>query len=198
MSGEKQQSKKKQTKQSSKQNIWLLLAIFAFGILIGASVFLLDEQEKSPNKQELVESPDIQQGMIASLITATEIDSSNVLLWVQLGNAYYDTAQVKLAIDAYRKALALNPNMPEVLIDYGTMLRADSQLEESAKAYDNALALSNGKNTLALYNKGLLLYYEMNNKAEAIATWERLVSQSPHARTPDGRLVQALLTEMKK
>ncbi|MDE7469078.1 MAG: tetratricopeptide repeat protein [Desulfovibrionaceae bacterium] len=193
MSEEKKQ--RKSSRALSRTNIWLLFCIFVIGIIIGASFFLLDKQSI---QQEAIDSPtEAQQGMIDSLITATEIDSKNVLLWVQLGNAYYDTAQVNLAIEAYKKALALNPNMPEVLVDYATMLRANSQLDEARTAYDKALSLSK-ENTLALYNKGLLLYYDIGNKAEAIATWERLVAQSPHARTPDGRLVQALLTEMKK
>lgn len=193
MSEEKKQ--RKSSRALSRTNIWLLFCIFVIGIIIGSSFFLLDKQSI---QQEAIDSPtEAQQGMIDSLITATEIDSKNVLLWVQLGNAYYDTAQVNLAIEAYKKALVLNPNMPEVLVDYATMLRANSQLDEARTAYDKALSLSK-ENTLALYNKGLLLYYDIGNKAEAIATWERLVAQSPHARTPDGRLVQALLTEMKK
>ena len=196
MSEGKQENKTSMPQSQSRPNMWILLGVFIFGILLSASFFILNTQRSQQQIEDI--SADVQEGtMIASLVTATKIDSNNVLLWIQLGNAYYDTAQVKLAIEAYRKALELNPHMPEVLIDYATMLRADFQLEESKRAYDKALSLSKD-NSVALYNKGLLLYYDLKNTSEAIQTWERLISQSPHARTPDGRLIQALLAEMKK
>lgn len=187
--------KKQQSQKTSSSNIFIILGVFIIGILIGGtSLFLQDSNNSSSNNENTLE---LQEGLIASLITATEIEPNNTLLFVQLGNAYYDTAQVKPAIEAYSKALALDSNLPHVLIDYATMLRADSKLEESLEAYDKALLLSKN-NPLALYNKGLLFYYDMKNKDKAIETWNILLTQNPQARTPDGRLVRALLAEMQK
>mgnify|MGYP002065186429 CR=1 FL=1 len=38
----------------------------------------------------------------------------NPKLWVDLGNLYFDLDEHKKSIDAYRKALAINPNNPDI------------------------------------------------------------------------------------
>lgn len=189
-----EQKHKTKPKESSSTLIPLLGGLI-IGIILGGAFFILQNQSSiEHNTQDI---PAQQGEMIASLITATEIEPQNVLLWIQLGNAYYDTAQVQPAITAYTKALAINPNMPEVLIDYGTMLRAHSQFAEAREAYNKALSISQD-NPVALYNQGLLLYYDMKDTAGAISAWESIVAKNPHARTPDGRLLRALIAEMKK
>src|SRR6266540_1818350 len=46
-------------------------------------------------------------------------DPKDSSAWIQLGNRYFDADQPARAIDAYDKALELNPNNLEVLYDQG-------------------------------------------------------------------------------
>ena len=74
---------------------------------------------------------------IQERIAATEqlvaADPKNERAWINLGNDYFDTHQHQKSVDAYGKALALNPRNPDVLTDQGIMYR-------ELKAFDKAVA----------------------------------------------------------
>ena len=53
--------------------------------------------------------------------------------WIALGNGYFDAHKPQQAVEAYAKALTLNPANADVLTDQGVMYR-------ELKAYDKAIA----------------------------------------------------------
>ena len=126
-------------------------------------------------------------------------DPESLTNWVALANAYYDRKEVKKAIVAYEKALALSKNnpSPSVLTDYATMLRADGKYQASLENYNKALQIS-PTHPVAMYNKGLLLYYNLQDLQGAKECWMTVLDAHPNATTPDGRkladIVQALFS----
>jgi tetratricopeptide (TPR) repeat protein len=121
-------------------------------------------------------------------------DPKNVQAWVQLGNDYFDTHQPQKAIDAYGKALELQPNDPNVLTDQGVMYR-------EVGAYDKALANFEKANQLdashvtSLFNQGVVWAYDKKDKAKAIAIWKRVVQQDPNG--PNGTKAREAMAELE-
>jgi serine/threonine protein kinase len=53
--------------------------------------------------------PDSRRGMLAAMQRALRIDSTNADAWVLMGNIWSDSLEPQRAIQAYRRALAINP-----------------------------------------------------------------------------------------
>ena len=121
-------------------------------------------------------------------------DPKNRNAWVQLGNDYFDSHQPQKAIDAYGKALELQPNDPNVLTDQGVMYR-------EVGAYDKALANFEKANQLdashvtSLFNQGVVWAYDKKDKAKAIAIWKRVVQQDPNG--PNGTKAREAMAELE-
>lgn len=98
--------------------------------------------------------------------------------WVQLGNAYFDSRQPVQAIEAYNRALELDPNDPDVLTDQGVMFR-------EMKWYDRAIENFNKANELnpahpqSLYNLGVVYRYDLNDLNRAREVWTRYLEINP-------------------
>lgn len=62
-------------------------------------------------------------------------DGRNPTFWCSIGVLYYQINQYRDALDAYSRAIRLNPNISEVWYDLGTLV--------STKTFATALHLSN-------------------------------------------------------
>ncbi|HEU4384288.1 MAG TPA: tetratricopeptide repeat protein [Anaeromyxobacteraceae bacterium] len=108
-------------------------------------------------------------------------DPKNVQAWIQLGNDYFDLHRAQESIDAYAKALALQPNNPDVLTDQGVMYRALEQ-------YDKALANFKKANQLkpdhvqSLFNIGVVYLHDLKDSAKAVQAWEKVVQVAPQSQ----------------
>ena len=117
-------------------------------------------------------------------------------LYVALGNACFDARQHERAIRAYEKALEMNDRDADVLTDVGIMYR-------EAGAYDMALARFRQAQTVdpahinAAFNEGVVLYYDLQRKPEALARWQRLLDANPAARAPNGKALGDLIKELQ-
>ena len=116
-------------------------------------------------------------------------------LWIKLGDSYFDDEKPAKAIAAYEKALTLRPNVPGVLTDLGIMYRETGQFDKALDAFDKAIAASPGFQN-ALFNSGVVLYFDLGRKAEARKRWERLLQINPQAQAPDGTPVPQLLRKL--
>ena len=116
--------------------------------------------------------------------------------WVQLGNLYFDTRTPDKAIAAYDKALAIDPNQPDVLVDCGVMYRAVAKYDKALEYFDKALKIQ-PKHLTAMFNSGVVLHNDLKNDAEALRVWGAVVAIDPQFKTPDGRLLTDLLKAHK-
>jgi cytochrome c-type biogenesis protein CcmH/NrfG len=105
----------------------------------------------------------------------------DVQAWISLGNDYFDSKQQQAAIDAYAKALELDPRNPDVLTDQGVMYRDLGQ-------YDKALANFQKANQIApshmqsLMNMGIVYAYDLKDAKRAEETWLKVIANDKSGR----------------
>lgn len=103
---------------------------------------------RPPGPQALLEGKElIERGQVAEAIerlkTATSLLSTNAQAWNYLGLAYHQAGQTDAAVDAYKKALALDQNLIEVHYNLGC-LWLEQNRPDLAKAELTAYTLHRG------------------------------------------------------
>ena len=119
-------------------------------------------------------------------------DPSNGEGWEHLGNLYFDADEPTKAVNAYNKALELNSNNTSVLVDCGVMYRQLKQYDKALEYFQQALRID-AKHENALFNSGVVLYFDLKKKEEALTFWRELVKVNPDAKTPSGESVSAMI-----
>ncbi len=135
-------------------------------------------------------------GMLARLEERVRANPRDVEAWIQIGHINFDNQQYKAAIEAYEKALAINPQNAPVLTDLGIMYRRSGDPREAVRRFDQAIAVD-PKLENAHFNKGIVLRYDLKDREGAIQAWEELLKVNPLAMAPNGQSVDQLLTEFK-
>lgn len=98
--------------------------------------------------------------------------------WIALGNRYFDTHQRDKAIEAYAKALELDPNNPAVLTDQGVMYSETTQYEKAIANFQKAHAID-PTHLPSLLNLGMLYAQYLKDYDQAIKTWKRVIEIAP-------------------
>lgn len=123
-------------------------------------------------------------------------EPGNLEAWVTLGNQYFDSKQPLLAVDAYAKAIALdpkNPKLPDILTDQGVMYR-------DLKAFDKALADFKQANKLnprhlqSLLNMGIIQGADLHDKEAARKAFNRIIELDP--ASPQAAQAKQILTQL--
>jgi len=118
------------------------------------------------------------QQKVTELKNIVAADPSNFQAWVALGNEYFDSNQFMDAIEAYDKALEIQPNSPDVLTDQGVMFK-------NLGWYDRAIANFTKANEIdpthatSIYNLGIIYRYDLKDFAKAEETWKKFLEISP-------------------
>ena len=105
----------------------------------------------------------------------------DVQAWISMGNDYFDSRQFQLSVDAYAKALELDPKNPDVLTDQGVMYRDLGQ-------YDKALANFLKANQIApthmqsLMNAGVVYAYDLKDPKRAEEAWLKVIANDKSGR----------------
>lgn len=121
-------------------------------------------------------------------------DPKNLQAWVQLGNDYFDTDQAKKAIDAYGKALELDPNNSNVLTDQGIMFKRVGWFDRAIANFEKAQQLD-PKHLQSLYNLGVIYMADLKQPAKAVKYWERYLELDP--MSPNSQQIRLMLDEAK-
>lgn len=117
-------------------------------------------------------------GQIAALEQAVKSNPMDVQSWIQLGNMYFDTKQSQRSIDAYAKALELQPNNPDVLTDQGVMYRDLRAFDKAVANFAKANQL-NPQHAQSLFNLGVVYAYDLNQPDKAREAWGKLIATNP-------------------
>ena len=115
--------------------------------------------------------------------------------WTSLGNLYFDTGQAQKAISAYERSLSIAPDNALVLTDLGIMQRELGQFDKAVASFRKASSLQPDLEN-AMFNEGVVLYYDLKRKDEAEIAWKRLLKANPGARAPDGKPVSELIQHL--
>jgi cytochrome c-type biogenesis protein CcmH/NrfG len=117
--------------------------------------------------------------------------------WTRLGHLYYDDNQPEKAIAAYSRSLELHPGDANILTDLGVMYRRTDRPERAIELFDQAIALE-PDHLPSRFNKGIVLYYDLDDPAGAIASWQELQRIAPEATTPTGETIAVFLAKIKE
>lgn len=131
---------------------------------------------------------------IFALEREVKSNPNNSTAWLELGNMYFDTDKYQDSIQAYNKHLSLVPGNPDVWTDLGIMYRRNGNPTEATASFDKALEL-NPRHEPARFNKGIVLYYDVGFRDEAVKIWRELSEGNPNYLTPDGRTIKEFLKE---
>ena len=119
---------------------------------------------------------------IQSRIFATEQillkDPKNVNAWIALGNDYFDDHKHQQSVDAYAKALALNPDNPDVLTDQGVMYRELKAFDKAIANWEKAQKI-NPKHIQSLYNLGVVYANDLKQPDKARKAWTQVILLAP-------------------
>lgn len=186
-----------------RRNTAVLLAVATFlgGLFLGFNIsFFINAERQTTHPVPAMEhaaqapaavGPDLQQ-----LEKQAQANDQEPHAWFDLGNAYYDTGQAAKAIEAYQRGLALAPDHADVWTDLGVMYRQTQQPEKAVQSFDRAIQEQPGHQT-ALFNKGIVLFFDLDDRDGAVAAWESLLRINPQAQTPDGKPLRDLVERIK-
>jgi cytochrome c-type biogenesis protein CcmH/NrfG len=107
-------------------------------------------------------------------------DPKNRPAWVRLGNVYFDSNQYMEAIQAYSKALELQPNDPDVITDRALMYRSIGDSQRAASELRRAAEMD-PKHLNSAMNLGVVLRYDLNDSEGAMKAWQSYLDRNPPA-----------------
>lgn len=121
----------------------------------------------------------------------------NTRAWIGLGQLYFDTGEAQKAIQAYIKALKLDPSDAPALSDLGVMYRRTGQFDKALETFDRAIKLDP---TLAQprFNKGIVLMFDLHREKEALQAWENLLKIHPDATAPNGQPLRKVIESYRQ
>jgi len=124
------------------------------------------EQNEAPRDAELDQQ-------VKSLTSMLVDDPGNVEVITALGNLYFDRSRWEDAQTWYRKSLELKPGDVNVMTDYAVVLRNLGKGQEALDLLDRVLA-KDPQHWQALYNKIIVLNFDLHRHADALAALEKL------------------------
>lgn len=123
-------------------------------------------------------APNAMEQRIAATRQLIEQDPQNVKAWIALGNDYFDSQQREKAVEAYGKALQLQPDNPDVLTDQGIMYRELGASEKAIANFEKASTID-PKHLQSILNLGILYGQDLKDENKAIKTWNRVLQIAP-------------------
>lgn len=115
----------------------------------------------------------------------------NLSMTLAAGRAAYERQDWRAAVDAFKQALALDPDNPEAHAFMALILLHVGHADEALLAVDRALR-KNASHPFALWTKGIVLFEGKQDYNGAILTWERLIAQRL-GETDADRIAQAIV-----
>jgi len=98
-------------------------------------------------------------------------------------------------VQAYARALELNPNDPNVLTDQGVMFRALGFFDKALANFEKANKL-NPQHLQSLYNSGIVYAVDMKQPAKARPILERVAQQGGSSEL--GNQAREMLQQLPK
>lgn len=110
--------------------------------------------------------------------TRQSVEPVNAATWIALGNKYFDSHQRQKAVEAYSKALQLEPDNPDVLTDQGVMYRELGAFDKAIANFEKANTI-NPRHVQSLLDLGVLYAQDLKDPDKAIKIWTHLIQIAP-------------------
>jgi cytochrome c-type biogenesis protein CcmH/NrfG len=122
-------------------------------------------------------------------------DPKNVSAWVKLGNVTMDAQRFEEAVEAYGKALELDPTDTDVRVDQGICYRRIGRSDKAVEAFKKTLEYD-PTHLNAHKNLGVVLGYDFRMFNEAADHFQKYLDLAPAA--PDRTQVEAIIKEFRE
>ena len=168
------------------ESIWIAVVALIVGFLGGYLIGSISTPGKSQQESAGIPSgAGTPTDYTRRIIEAEKIvaqDPKNLNAWISLGNDYFDTEQAQKAINAYGKALEIEPNNPNVLTDQGVMYRKMGWYDKALANFEKALQIE-PKHLQSMYNMGVVYTVDLKQPEKAIPIWTRYLKIDPSSAT---------------
>jgi len=165
---------------------WLVifLAGFVAGIVFSAWKLDTSTGPAAPSSGEAAQGSKTElANRIVGLEEMLAKTPDNVEARIQLGNDYFDSRNYEKAVEAYQKAVKINPKNADVITDMGIAYRRLGKHNEAVEAFKRAVGVDPG-HAVALFNLGIVYRDDLKNLPAAIKAWEAFLEKAgdaPHA-----------------
>jgi tetratricopeptide (TPR) repeat protein len=159
----------------SKSSVFDFILIAGF-IIIFTAIFFIDKGRQAAGGSPPPES----MNKVGGTNNLEEIFSNlpqDYKELVKMGNSLMDRNHYPVAIECYRRALAIDSSDPAVVCDLGSCLHATSDYAGAIEMFEKALVLDS-THAIAHFNLGIV-YRVMDNKEKAKFYWEKLIALYP-------------------
>ena len=182
-----------------KENILSRVVALLVGLLGGYLVFSLAGGKKQADIPVSgipmgAGSPADYQARITEAEKIVAKDPKNLQAWVSLGNDYFDTSQPQKAIDAYSKALELNPNNPDILTDQGVMYKRVGWFDKALANFDKAQQVD-PNHLQSLYNIGVVYMEDLKQPDKALKVWGKYLEMD--STSPTAQQIKAVMEKKR-
>ena len=157
--------------RANRSRRWQLAAGAAFLLLFGIGLGVMLTQSIRPRMSE-------NDSMTGDFMTGSTPASSPAQAALAEGKQAFAQKDFPKAIDAFKRALATQPDNPEAHAYMGFILVQAGHGDGALMAFDRALAVMPNF-AMALWGKGMVLYQEKKDYAAAREIFERLLNMVP-------------------
>ncbi|SDP67612.1 tetratricopeptide repeat protein [Desulforhopalus singaporensis] len=181
-------------------NLVTYFIIFVFGFLAGVAFTVIrsssPDPASTPAPQEHSQNDQAHQAIL-NLEAEVTANPDDYQAWVRLGHLYFDTDQPQKAIKAYTTGLELHKGDANLLTDLGVMYRRTNQPAKAVEYFDKAIAMD-PVHMPSRFNKGIVLFYDLDDPEGAIGSWESLLQIDPEAKTSSGEPLGQFIKRVKE
>lgn len=167
----------------TKENVFFGAAGLIIGLLLGILVGgKVTGGSPSPAAQAVQQTGGAMANPAQLSIRITEAekivakDPKNLQAWIALGNDYFDANNPQKSVQAYEKALELDPNNPNVLTDQGVMFRALGFFDRALGNFQKANKI-NPTHLQSLYNQGIVYAVDLKQPEKAKPVFEAIIQK---------------------
>lgn len=169
-----------------KESILIAVVALIVGLLGGYLVFSISSSGKSQQTATPIPagsgSPTDYTQRIAQAEKIVAQDPKNLNAWISLGNDYFDTEQSQKSINAYGKALEIEPNNPNVLTDQGVMFRKVGWYDKAIINFEKANKID-PNHLQSLFNIGIVYSIDLKQPDKAAEYWNRYLKMDSTSST---------------
>ena len=167
-----------------KENILFAVVALIVGLLGGYLIFSIgsgkQNQQAMPAIPAGAGSPVDYTRRIAEAEKIVAQDPKNLQAWITLGNDYFDTEQPQKSIDAYTKALEIDPNNTNVLTDQGVMFRRMGWFDKALANFEKAQK-QDVNHLQSLFNICIVYIVDLKQMDKAMPHVTRYLKQDPNS-----------------